>query len=313
MKLNKIFALALAALTLTACSDDDDTVTWNTNTDVTVTLDQQEVTVKENAGLFFLPINVQGERNGCIKVTVAVKQEAAYPDTQAAQDPLNFFITTKTVIIDPAADSYNLEITAVDDPLPGDDLSFTVYIESVEYAQMGGANQTIVRINDKGASPQFDALPTTWRCSAWINEEADMYSWNSTMTQNGEPEEQLNKNIWYNTTFDNFMGGNLTGSDVLQVIYRYDPKLAYGDFYIPYGSKVTEANFTGLGPCDVVVGASNGGLPNAGGIAIIWNNDFTGFSMGSEQFSLVVVQKGGNVAGYWAFIGGFTAEFPDEE
>ena len=55
MKINKIFALLLAATLFAACSDDDND--WN-NGNATVSMGQTEISVKENKGIFNVPIEV---------------------------------------------------------------------------------------------------------------------------------------------------------------------------------------------------------------------------------------------------------------
>ena len=61
MKYVKLFALAAGAFMLTACSDDND---FNSASDVTVEMAKSEITVKENAGTFNVPVKVTGDPNG---------------------------------------------------------------------------------------------------------------------------------------------------------------------------------------------------------------------------------------------------------
>lgn len=71
MKLNKIFAIALAALTLTACSDDDDV----NSAACTVSMQEQTINASEDMVAdiyYYVPIQVTGDSNGPIRVTVEV-------------------------------------------------------------------------------------------------------------------------------------------------------------------------------------------------------------------------------------------------
>ena len=53
MKLTKYLMLACSALLVTACSNDDD---WNTDGNVTVEMKNATMKVKENAGMFYVPV-----------------------------------------------------------------------------------------------------------------------------------------------------------------------------------------------------------------------------------------------------------------
>lgn len=94
MKLNKIFAIALAALTLTACSDDDDINTAN----VTVNMQKTEIEVSEDFSTgtyYYVPVEVTGESNGPVRVTVKVEGVGSTPATEGD----DYVITSKTIVI----------------------------------------------------------------------------------------------------------------------------------------------------------------------------------------------------------------------
>lgn len=323
MKLNKIFALGLAALTLTACSDDDDNVSWNTNPDVTVQLGEQSVLIKENKGMFFIPIEVKGERNGNIRVTVEVEESAVAPDTKPAVEDANYIITTKSVVISPDQDSFNLQLATVDDPQPGDDLSFALTISNVEYANLGPVSRTIVQINDKGASPMFDALPEKWDFECYLPQLSysdgstrprTLVSWHSTMGKTGEMTEQADKTQLYPIAFSGFLGeAGPSGAETLNCYYRYDPSLAYGDFFVPYGSYMSGPFNFSFGAGNIVVGTPNGTIPARGGLSMIWNFDYTGFTY-SEQFGLVVaLADSGKAYGTYDYVEELNAVFAIED
>ena len=88
MKLTKIFAIALAAIMTTACSDDEE-MTYNTEGGVIVEMAETNVTVKENHGLFTVPMVITGERNGYITVTVECTETGDDP----AIENRHYFLT----------------------------------------------------------------------------------------------------------------------------------------------------------------------------------------------------------------------------
>ena len=79
--------MLMAAVTFfAACSSDDDS--WNSASDVTVGMAQTEMTVNEGKGLFNVPIEVKGETNGNVFVTVELKEVGANP----AKEDVNYYV-----------------------------------------------------------------------------------------------------------------------------------------------------------------------------------------------------------------------------
>lgn len=176
MKYVKILALALGALSLTACSDSD---SGNTATGVTVEMQQSEITVSENKGIFNVPIKVTGDANGPIKVKVKVEGNGPNPaqpfeerngvwsgDYVVTSTDLNIPADTKTV---------NVEINTIDNVDENEAKTFTVTIESVEGATIGSQSSTNVTIKDNDSVPyekvqgaykfsflDYDGVPTNW-------------------------------------------------------------------------------------------------------------------------------------------------------
>ena len=142
MKLNKIFAVALAALTMTACSDDDK-LELNTASGVSVAMEDATFTIGENVDLFNVPIEVTGEANGIITVTVQVKEGPANPDdlehpTQPAKEDVNYIITSKTVNIPAGSKTFGIEIrNNWEQGVINDDYVFELTIVDVKVASFG--------------------------------------------------------------------------------------------------------------------------------------------------------------------------------
>lgn len=153
MKLNKIFAVALAALTMTACSDDDK-LELNTASGVSVAMEDATFTIGENVDLFNVPIEVTGEANGIITVTVQVKEGPANPDdpehpTQPAKEDVNYIITSKTVNIPAGSKTFGIEIrNNWEQGVINDDYVFELTIVDVKGATLGAQKSTVVTIEN---------------------------------------------------------------------------------------------------------------------------------------------------------------------
>lgn len=166
MKYVKIFALALGALTLTACSNDDD---YNTASNVTVEMAQSEIEFRENAGVsnpVYVPIQITGDANGPVKVTVKVEGSGSNPalpyEDRNGEWSGNYLVTSTTITIPADEKRASVEIKTFDDIEENDDRTFTITIETAEGATIGNPSSTIVTLldNDKGSA--YDKLTGSW-------------------------------------------------------------------------------------------------------------------------------------------------------
>lgn len=165
MKFYKIFTIAIAAFAMAACSDNDEP-TWNTESDVVVEMGLIEqsdgtfsnvIRTKEGRDMIKLPVEIKGKRNGNIEITFVVKSD--YENT--ATDDENLFITTKTAVIFPEDDTYNLEITLFDDDVMNETRWCDVTIESVKGGTVGEQNFTTIEIKDNDTEP-YDRCAGKW-------------------------------------------------------------------------------------------------------------------------------------------------------
>lgn len=162
MKYIKLFAVALGLAVMTSCSDDK---SYNTAQDVTVEMGKAEVSVKEHSGRFYLPINVTGEANGDIKVTVKVEGVGSNP-AQPFEDHNgawsgNYIVTSETINIPKGETSVDVEISAVDDKEINDDRTFTVTLEKAEGAKIGNPASTVVTLQDNDKVP-YERIQGEW-------------------------------------------------------------------------------------------------------------------------------------------------------
>ena len=140
MKYIKLFMFLAVASVFAACSDDDSS--WNTAADVTVNMKNPTMKVKENVGIFNVPVVVTGETNGPVKVNVTVKDAGANP----AKKDVNYLVTDTTIVI--TEGEGNVEIKAVDDDDINDPRTFDVNIVSAEGAKVGTQATTAVTIRN---------------------------------------------------------------------------------------------------------------------------------------------------------------------
>lgn len=178
--------LAVASV-FAACSDDDSS--WNTAADVAVNMKTTAMKVKENVGIFNVPVVVTGETNGPVKVNVSVKETGANP----AKKDVNYLVTDTTVIISDGVG--NIEIKAVDDDDINDPRTFSVTIISAEGAKVGTQATTEITLRDND-SEFYDKLQGTWTMTSQSRQGAAQ-SWTVTIMGDGEDADDYNGHYLY--------------------------------------------------------------------------------------------------------------------
>lgn len=176
--------LAVASV-FAACSDDDSS--WNTAADVTVNMkpienknpEDDTLRVKENVGIFNVPIVVAGTTNGPVKVNVSVKETGTNP----AKKDVNYLVTDTTIVI--TEGKGNVEIKAVDDDDINEARTFDVTIVSAEGAKLGNHLTTPVKLRDND-SEFYDKLQGTYTMTSVGFRGAQ--SWTVTIKGDGEDD-----------------------------------------------------------------------------------------------------------------------------
>ena len=197
--------LAVASV-FAACSDDDSS--WNTAADVTVSMKTTAMKVKENVGIFNVPVVVTGETNGPVKVNVSVKETGDNP----AKKDVNYLVTDTTVIISDGEG--NIEIKAVDDDEINDPRTFSVTIISAEGAKVGTQATTEITLRDND-SEFYDKLQGTWTMTSQSRSGAAQ-SWTVTIAGDGEDADDYDGHYLYVT---GMMGYDFTTA---VLTYNYD-------------------------------------------------------------------------------------------
>lgn len=260
MKINKIYALLLAAGLFAACSDDSES--WNNST-ATVSMEQTELSFKENRGLVNIPIVVDGELNGPVRVTVEVSETGSNP----AMDDIHYLVTSKTIVIPADATSGNIEVYTVDDDEINDARTFTMTITKAEGATIGSNNATVVSLRDND-SEFYEKLQGKWKMTAISGGEE--VSWDVTIVGYDEEESGYNETLY----ITGMMGYSWTTATLA---YHYDVTTQEGSVSLLFGKLFAEnVNFGLSTNMDAYTGSINGNsVVLDGSIEGTWNSDFT--------------------------------------
>lgn len=265
MKIKRIFAFLLASALFTACSDDSES--WNSGS-ATVSMGQQEILVKENRGIFNVPVVIDGEQSGPIRVTV----EVAETGTNPAKEDVNYIVTSKSIVIPADQSTGNIEIGTVDDDVINETRTFTVTITKADGAQIGTGNSTQVGLRDND-SEFYEKLQ-----GKWIMKTDQGDSWNVNIVGHEEDQAGYNETLY----LTGMMGQSWT---TLTIGYHYDTTTQEGGVEILLGKLFAEGvSFADpVGVCDVYTGTTSGNsIVLEGTIPGTWNEDFTEVTFSSE-------------------------------
>lgn len=156
MKLAKYLLVVCLGLFLSACNSDDD---WNTNSDVSVEMGESVIKTRENKKVFYVPLKVNGTTNGPIKVKVDVEEISASP----AVEDVNYYITSKSVVIPADSVEVSIEIVPVNDKELNDERMFVLSIVNVEGAKIGAQKTCEITIRDDDDLPYEAVQGDTWK------------------------------------------------------------------------------------------------------------------------------------------------------
>lgn len=234
MKYLKIFAIAIAALSVSACSDNDDP-DFNTMGDVTVEMGQGEFSTKEGRGIVKIPVNVTGERNGIVEVTFAIKSDYENP----AVNEQNIYMTTNTIVIFPEDNTYNLELSIVDDKDMNEARYCDVSIVSAEGATVGSQNFTKVEIKDNDSEP-YDRCAGEWYLNI-IDDSGATSKMLINLTSFDEGHSGYKNYYTVNNFISNVVGDGLS----LRAYFTYDEETKTGTVAFPYGWAMGEVDLGG--------------------------------------------------------------------
>lgn len=290
MKYLKYLALAVFALALGSCSDDDSD--WNTTADTTVSLPAEGVTVRETRGIYKVPVQVSGSRNGAVKVTVEVKETGANP----AKEEVNYMLTSKTSIVgaDTVSTDGYIELETIDDDEINEDRTFEMTIVSAEGAKIGNAT-TVVTIKDNDSNP-YDRLQGSYTLTAPSPFDESTIKENVKIEAPEASSSDYGKKLY-------LTGMNGYDWNYLVLNYKYDEDTGEGSIYatIPQ-TNVTGVNFGDDAPsADITLYAINtAGKLSTENITGHWNAGFTEITFDNGLYA-AVFYKGNNIGGWFGY------------
>ena len=221
MKLTKYLMVAVSALLLTACNSDE----FNTDGGVTVEMTYATMKVKENAGIFNVPLTLKVKTNGPVEVTVNVAEYSESP----AKENVHYLVTSYTVVFPNDSASVGIEIAPTNDMEINDDRLFIVSISKVQGAQIGEQNSTVVTIRDDDGM-FYEAIQGNWTMKEinWFDDSEESFTLNITGVDEDDPNYEK---TLYISGWGGFSGSNLM---TVQAEYYEDPATGEITISIPY-------------------------------------------------------------------------------
>lgn len=259
MKYLKIFAYSLGALLITSCSDDKQN--FNTETGVTVEMGDSQITVNEMEGSFYVPVKINGNTNGNVKISVKVEGTGNNPalpyEERNGEWTGNYILTSATLTISPDQNGASLEFDTVDDFTSNADRTFTVTIISADGATIGAQNSTLVTLEDNDTEP-YDRIQGNYRMSCY---DSDGNARMLNVSVKGFPKTSPYYGILLNVTgltspyADQFAS---EGSS-MQAIFEVDPETGEPVMYLIMPQDIGKCTYTGDGvPENLRIFALNG-------------------------------------------------------
>lgn len=187
-----------------SCSDDE---SWNSQSGVTVSMENTAMQFKESMGIVNIPIKVEGETNGTVRVTVDVKETGANP----AKENEHYYITSKTININDGS-SY-VELECVDDEVINDDRTFEITIVSAQGATVGANATTAVTLRDNDKEV-YERLQGKWTMTG-VDFDGNAVSWDVKIVgASDETDKDYN-----HTLYVTGMAGIASSSAILSFTY----------------------------------------------------------------------------------------------
>lgn len=264
MKYIKLFMLMAAVTLLGACSSDDDS--WNSAADVTVGMQSQNMTVSEGKGIFNVPIEVKGETDGNVFVTVEVKEVGENP----AKEDVNYYVTDKTISISDGTG--NVEIETVDDDDINDSRTFQVTIVDAKGAKISENASTTISLKDNDAE-FYSKLQGKWKMTG-VDRDGEAVSWDVTIKGAADETEADFNKVLYIT------GINGEPTCEAPLTFSYDKTTRTGSVAFRMGEDVMGAYNFSIGPHLVVPFNKKDGAWSTDPITGTWSDDMKTLTFG---------------------------------
>ncbi len=235
-----------------------------------------QIMSRENATMIYVPIVVEGEANGPIKVTVEMSSPAS--GMPAAVEQKDYYVTSKTVNIPAGVSSVNVQLYPVwERGVINDDIAFDVKIIDAKGATIGNLTSTEVVLADADKDP-YNKIQGQWNMNGkTLFQGASDGPFSVTIEAAEEfiDNDPTQPNPEYGRVlYVKGFGGE--GFLKLPINYRYNEETKVVRLYTSFGSLMGSASFTGLGDCDLKIITTTGNTPNeVGVINYTVDEDFT--------------------------------------
>lgn len=223
-----ILAMCMCAISFFSCEDDD---SINTSAAV-VSMGETTMSIKESKGLFTIPINVTGNRNGDVIVSVEVETS-----NENCVEDKHFIITSKRIRIPKDKETVNVEIKAVDDRVVNEDRVFTVKIANVSGATISETlASTSVTLRDNDSDP-YERMAGKWKVTAYatFSDGEQITEWNAVISTLDDDDPSYGKVLvmspWLSDDYTFF-------SHTIQ--FKYDTASNKASVALPLGTVMAE-------------------------------------------------------------------------
>lgn len=287
MKYLKLLALCLLPLSFAACSDDDNINGGN----ATVGFSSAEMSASENSSMIEVPITVEGDHNGLVRVNLDITEVNGVSVTKDE----TVLLTSKEIVLPAGTSTVYAEIRSLVNTSSDDfDRSFTLTISSAEGASV---STSTCKVNIEELVDPYQKLLGTYSLTA-----VDLTSSEgATVTFDVELTEGAPGKTFTVEGFDGYLlGYGLTDREFWTLEYNEQDanlSLVKGEYYatgVNFGSFIADCC---VAPMDFNSDGTNV-IPTTSWSAT-WNEDYSVITFEENAIMGLALYSGGQYAG-WA-------------
>lgn len=184
----KLFASTFVAAFVASCSDNDELV-YNT-AETTVGFEKSAISIKENAGIVNIPINIKGKRNGDVAVEIVAQGTGDNP----AVEGKHFVITEKNIKLleknDTASNTtLNVQFQTLDDTEINDAREVTLTIKVASGLSKVTQDNITITLRDNDAA-FYEKFFGKWTLTGYVSGDPDDQAISKTITISGAIDEE---------------------------------------------------------------------------------------------------------------------------
>lgn len=286
MKYLKLLVLCLLPLSFAACSDDDNINGGN----ATVGFSSAEMSASENSSMIEVPITVEGDHNGLVKVNLDI---TAVSGVSVTKDE-TVLLTSKEIVLPAGTNTVYAEIRSLVNTSSDDfDRSFTLTISSAEGASV---STSTCKVNIEELVDPYQKLLGSYTLTAadFTSESGATVTFNVELTQ-GAPGK-----TFVVEGFDGYLlGYGLTEREYWTMEYNEEEatlSLVKGEYY------ATNVNFGFLANCCVApmdFNADGSNIIPTTSWSATWNEDYSVITFEDNAIMGLALYSDGQYAG-WA-------------